>query len=171
MPASPSTANYRIPAATLSIKLSGDADYVDAGNLVDFSYTPSVEKQEHFSARTGIRTKDFTTVTQTGASISFTVDEITARNLSLFLLGDISTDTDGNEVIEPLSNPNLTADIKVTATNTAGPMLDFTGNVTFSPSGDLSLMADDTNYAQIPLTADVNKANDKFGTFTLRQQA
>jgi hypothetical protein len=171
MTASPSTANYRIPAATLSIKMSGDGDYVDAGNLVDFTYTPTVTKKEHFSARTGLRAKDLTVVTEVSAAIKFTVDENTARNLSIFLLGDASTNTAGDLEITPLTNPNLTADIKVIGVNSVGPMLDFEGNVTFSPSGDLNLMADNDDWAQIPLEADVNKSDGKFGTFTIREQA
>lgn len=168
---SPNTGNYRIPAATLSIKMAGDMDYVDAGNLVDFVYTPTVTKKEHFSARTGLRAKDLTVVTEVSAAIKFTVDENTSRNLSLFLLGDVSTNTAGDLEITPLSNPNLTADIKVTGVNSVGPMIDFEGNVTFSPSGDLNLMADNDDWAQIPLEADVNKSNGKFGVFTRREQA
>lgn len=170
MAASPDTRNYRIPAATLEIKLADDGDYVDAGNLVDFVYTPTVTKKEHFSARTGLRAKDLTVVTEVSAAIKFTVDEATARNLSLFLLGDISTNTAGDIEITPLTNPNLTADIRVTGVNSVGPMVDFEGNVTFSPSGDLNLMADNDDWAQIPLDADVNKADGLFGKFTIRQQ-
>lgn len=167
---SPDTRNYRIPAATLAIKFADDIDYVDAGNLVDFVYTPTVTKKEHFSARSGLRAKDLTVVTEVAAAIKFTVDEATKRNLSLFLLGDISTNTAGDIVITPLSNPNLTADIKVTGVNSVGPMIDFEANVTFSPSGDLNLMADNDDWAQIPLDADVNKSDGKFGFFTIRQQ-
>lgn len=171
MPASPSTQNYRIPAAILSIKKTGDVDYVDAGNLVDFVYTPSVTNKEHFSARSGLRGKDFTAVTQVAATIKATLDENTARNVSMFLLATVDTDTDGNEIIDPLTEPNLTVDIKLTATNTIGPMIDFEGNVTISPSGDFNLMADNDDFAQIPLQADVNKANGRYGRFTVRQQA
>ncbi len=171
MGASPDTGNYRIPAATIAIKFATDMDYVDAGNLVDFTYTPTVTKKEHFSARTGLRAKDLTVVTEVSAAIKFTVDENTARNLSLFLLAEVDTNTAGDEIINPLTSPNLTADIKVTGVNSVGPMVDFEGNVTFSPSGDLNLMADNDDWAQIPLEADVNKSDGKFGTFTIRQQA
>jgi hypothetical protein len=168
---SPSILNYRIPAATIKIKKAGDVAYIDAGNLVDFVYTPTITKKEHFSARTGIRAKDKTNVTQSGASIKYTVDEWTSRNIAMFLLADVSTDTDGNIIIDPLTEPNLTVDILVEGTNTEGPQIDFEGNVTISPSGDLELMADNDDYAKIPMSADVNKANGRFGRFTVRPQA
>jgi hypothetical protein len=171
MGASPDTANYRIPAAAVAIKKSTDIDYVDAGNLVNFVYTPSVTKKEHFSGRVGIRAKDFTAVTQVAASIKATLDENTARNVAMFLLGAVDTNTDGDEIIDPLTAPNLTVDIKLTATNTVGPMIDFEGNVTISPSGDFNLMADNDDFAQIPLVADVNKKDGRYGRFTIRQQA
>ncbi|TPN44868.1 hypothetical protein [Mesorhizobium sp. B1-1-7] len=168
---SPDTANYRIPAASIAIKKSTDMDYVDAGNLVDFVYTPAVTKKEHFSGRVGIRAKDFTAVTQVAASIKATLDENTARNVAMFMLATVDTNTDGDEIIDPLTAPNLTVDIKLTATNTVGPMIDFEGNVTISPSGDFNLMADNDDFAQIPLVADVNKADGRYGRFTIRQQA
>ncbi|KQU77703.1 hypothetical protein ASD12_18050 [Mesorhizobium sp. Root102] len=171
MPASPSTANYRIPAAFVEMKLPGDADYVDAGNLVDFVYTPTVTKKEHNTARVGLRAKDFTAVTVVAASIKATLDENTARNIAMFMLSTVDTNTAGDQIIDPLTSPNLTVDIRLTATNTIGPMIDFEGNVTLSPSGDFNLLADNDDFAQIPLIGDVNKADGRFGRFTVRQQA
>ncbi|WP_217577323.1 hypothetical protein [Mesorhizobium sp. GbtcB19] len=171
MPASPDTGNYRIPAATVEIKKADDIAYVSAGNLVDFVYTPTVTKKEHFSASGGLRGKDFTAVTQVAASIKATLDENTARNIAMFMLADVDTNTAGDEIIDPLTQPNLTVDIKLTAVNTIGPMIDFEGNVTISPSGDFNLMADNDDFAQIPLVADVNKKDGRYGRFTVRQQA
>ncbi|MBZ9705383.1 hypothetical protein LB543_01395 [Mesorhizobium sp. ESP7-2] len=171
MGASPDTGNYRIPAAYVLMKLPADMDYVDAGNLVDFVYTPTVAKKEHNSARAGIRAKDFTAVTSVAATIKATFDENTARNIAMFLLATVATNTDGDEIIDPLTSPTLTVDIKLVATNTVGPMIDFEGNVTISPSGDFNLMADNDDFAQIPLSADVNKKDGRYGRFTIRQQA
>lgn len=170
MAASPDIRNYRIPGAIIEAKFTDDMDYVDLGNLVDFQYTPSIEKKEHFSSRSGTRIKDYSVVSQIAAVITLTLDEITSRNLRMFLLGASTTNTAGDEEITPLTAPNLTADIRVTGTNTIGPMIDFLGNVTFAPSGDLSLQADNDDWSQIPLTADVNKSDDRFGLFTVRQQ-
>ncbi|TPI13868.1 hypothetical protein [Mesorhizobium sp. B4-1-1] len=171
MPASPDTGNYRIPAAIIEIKKVSDMAYVNAGNLVDFVYSPTVTKKEHFSASSGLRGKDFTAVTQVAASIKATLDENTARNIAMFMLATVDTNTDGDEIIDPLTDPNQTIDIKLTAVNTIGPMIDFEGNVTISPSGDFNLMADNDDFAQIPLAADVNKKDGRFGRFTIRQQA
>ena len=156
MAASPSTSNYAIPTGKLEIKFSGDADFVDAGNVVNVQYTPTVTKQEHYASRGGARKKDKTVITQVGATMSMAVDEITGRNLAAFFLGTLTTDTAGDFIIEALTDTDKTADIRITGDNDVGPQITLTANVTFSPSGALTLIADNNDFQQIPLDADVN---------------
>ena len=82
MPVSPDVQNYHIGKGIVSFKEAGGATtFVDLGNAPSFVYTPTVEKKEHFSSREGIKTKDFTAITQVGATIKVQLDEITGLNL------------------------------------------------------------------------------------------
>jgi len=64
MPVSPSVENYHIGKGIVSFKETGGSTFVDLGNAPSFVYAPTVEKLEHFSSREGVKTKDFTAVSQ-----------------------------------------------------------------------------------------------------------
>jgi len=63
------------------------------GNTTEFNLTLESEKLDHFSSDSGIRTKDDSTLLELNRTGSFTTDDITAENLALFVLGDVSTVT------------------------------------------------------------------------------
>ena len=107
MPTSPNVQNYHIGKGIVSFKEAGASDFVDLGNAPSFVYTPTIEKLEHFSSREGVKTKDFTAITQTGATITFTLDEITGLNLAFFALAEQGTDTDGNITVSGLSEDRV----------------------------------------------------------------
>jgi hypothetical protein len=103
MPTSPNVQNYHIGKGIVSFKEVGGSTFTDLGNAPKFIYTPTVTKKEHFSSREGIKTKDFTAITEVGATIKVTLDEITGLNLAFFALADTGTDSDGNITLSGLS--------------------------------------------------------------------
>ena len=103
MPTSPDVQNYHIGKGIVSFKETGGSTFTDLGNCPSFVYSPTVEKKEHFQSREGIKTKDFTAITQVGATVKFTLDEITATNLAFFALGDVDTTVPGAITINGLS--------------------------------------------------------------------
>lgn len=165
MPASPSINNYHIGKGIVSFKETGAGSFVDLGNAPSFVYTPNVEKKEHFSSREGIKTKDFTAVTQIGATIKVSLDEITTENLAIFALGEVSGNT-----IHGLSKSEFTGTIKVEGTNDIGQQVDFVADVSFVPSGDFNFITDEDDFTVIELEAEVQKdANGDFGVWTVRE--
>ena len=140
---------------------SGGATFVDLGNAPSFVYTPTVEKKEHFQSREGIKTKDFTAITQVGATIKVQLDEITGLNLSFFALGDLDTTTPGEATINGLSKAEFVGDIKVDGTNDIGQQVDFNATVSFVPSGDFSFITDSDDFTVIELEAEVQKGTDR----------
>jgi hypothetical protein len=171
MPTSPNVQNYHIGKGIVSFKEAGASTYTDLGNAPSFVYTPNVEKKEHFSSREGIKTKDFTAITQVGATIKLQLDEITALNLSFFALADEGTDTDGNTTLSGLSKSEFTGDIKLVGTNDIGQQVDFDATVSFVPSGDVSLITDADDFTVIELEAEVQKGADgSFGKWTIRDE-
>jgi len=168
MPASPDVQNYHIGKGIVSFQEAGGSTFTDLGNAPSFVYTPTVEKKEHFSSREGIKTKDFTAITQIGATIKFVLDEITGTNLAFFALGDVDTTVPGTITINGLSKAEFTGDIKVVGTNDIGQHVDFTATVSFVPSGDFSFITDSDDFSTIEIEAEVMKDTDGFfGVWTI----
>jgi hypothetical protein len=168
MPTSPNVQNYHIGKGIVSFKEAGGSSFVDLGNAPSFVYSPAVEKKEHFSSREGVKTKDFTAITQIGATIKVTLDEITGENLAMFALGEQSTDTDGNAVIRGMTKTEFTGELKVAGTNDIGQHVDWLGTVSFVPSGDFSFITDGDDFTTIEIEAEVMKGADgSFGVWTV----
>jgi hypothetical protein len=171
MPASPSIQNYHIGKGIVSFKQDGAPDFVDLGNAPSFVWTPSIEKKEHFSSREGVKTKDFTAVTQTGATIKVTLDEINGPNLAIFSLGELGTDTDGNATVTAFKNTEIAGIIKVVGTNDIGQQVDYEGRISVVPAGEFSFITDADDFSTLQIEAEVQKGDDgDFGVFTVRDE-
>ena len=171
MPVSPDVQNYHIGKGIVSFKETGasGSTYVDLGNAPKFVYTPNVTKKEHFSSREGVKTKDFTAVTQIGATIKVTLDEISGTNLAMFALATADTTTPDVVILSGLSKAEFVGEIKVTGTNDIGQQIDFDATVSFIPSGDFNFITDSDDFSVIELEAEVMKGTDgSFGTWTIR---
>src|SRR4029077_11118269 len=171
MPASPSIQNYHIGKGIVSFKQDGAPDFVDLGNAPSFVWAPTIEKKEHFSSREGVKVKDFTAVTQTGATIKVTLDEINAQNLAIFSLGDLGTDTDGNGTVSAFKNTEIAGIIKVEGTNDIGQRVDYQGRISVVPSGDFSFITAEDDFSTLEIEAEVQKSDTgDFGIFTVRDE-
>ncbi len=169
MPASPDVQNYHIGKGIVSFQEAGGSTFVDLGNAPSFVCTPAIEKKEHFSSREGIKTKDFTAITQVGATVKFTLDEITGLNLSFFALGEQDTTVPGTITIDGLSKTEFVGDLKMVGTNDIGQKVDWLGTVSFIPEGDFSLITDTDDFTTITITAEVQKdaTTGGFGKWTV----
>jgi hypothetical protein len=163
MPASPSPLNYFIGKGIPSIKIGAALTYNDMGNAPEVEFTPSIESLAHFSSRLGTRTKDREVIIEKGGTLRIVLDEWTMENLSLALLGDISTNSDGDEEIDIMSQNSITAAFKFVGTNEVGAQVTLWLNkVEFKPSSTLGLVSDE--WGQIELTGEVLSDNlGKFG--------
>jgi hypothetical protein len=171
MPTTPNVANYHIGKGIVSFKETGGTGFIDLGNAPTFAYTPAVTKLDHFSSREGVRTKDFTAVTQVGATVKFTLDEITGYNLAFFALAEQGTSTSGDITLSGLSKTQFTGEIKVVGTNEIGQQVDFTATVSFVPSGDFNFVTDKDEWTVINIEAEVQKdAGGNFGVWTIRDE-
>jgi hypothetical protein len=172
MPASPSIQNYNIGKGIVSFKEDGAPAFVDLGNAPSFVWSPTVEKKEHFSSREGVKTKDFTAITQIGATIKLTLDEINGPNLSIFTLGELGTDTDGNITVAAFKKTEIAGVIQVVGTNDIGQKVDYTGRISVNPTGDFSFITDGDDFSALQLEAECQKGDaGDFGIFTVREDA
>ncbi len=165
MPNAPDIRNYSIPRGTFQFTPTGGSATV-LGNVRDCVYTPDITKKDHFSTQVGIRVKDLSVVSQLGANMKMTLDELTDFNLAMYLLGDLET----TGTIGALTSTTITGTLAMTGTNTVGPTLNFTGLVSLQPAGDLTLVQDGDDWLGIPVTAEVLSSSGAYGHWTIVDQ-
>jgi len=85
------TGNYTIGGTRIlfseEISTGVFSEYFDLGNIVSASIAAEIDRLEHFTAKTGTRTKDREVVRQASFSIPFSFDEPNAYNLNLLFMG------------------------------------------------------------------------------------
>ncbi len=163
---SPNVDNYYVGKGIVYIKLEADNDYVDIGNVTSLEFTPSVDKLDHFSSRTGIKQKDKSVVLQLSATLKMVMEEWTARNLTLMLLGDSAgVQSGGVTQIDILVNSALDAQVKFVGANDIGPQWTFEfPSVSFTPSGALNPISDE--WGALEVSGEVQAVDGSFGTAT-----
>lgn len=87
MAVSPSTENYMYSKGSIFFRPEGENGYLHLGNCPAFSLNVELEKAEHFSSMSGIKEKDFSKVIQKSAKGSITMEELSAENLNLVMMG------------------------------------------------------------------------------------
>jgi hypothetical protein len=143
MPEAPSTLNYYLGKGILKFDRF-DADGLptglfDLGNAPAFSILPVVEKLAHYSSRGGVREKDLEVVTLVGATVKFTLDEMSAKNLAMAMLGEVSGAT-----VRGLTTPQLQGEIQFFGTNDVGPNYNAAvWKVSLKPTSELGFISDD----------------------------
>lgn len=158
MATSPDIANYQIPTGKVYFTdANTSVGEVDLGNCVNFSITNEVTTKDHFRSYGGRRTKDKTIITQVGATIKFTLDEITVDNVALFALGDISGGSAGGGTVSGLSKTEFTGTLRIVGDNDVGPKLSWEGVVSLTPAADFFFIQDNDNWNQIQVTANVEE--------------
>lgn len=159
---SPNVENYFVGAGILKWKGVDDSVYRDVGNVSKFEFTSNVTRLKHYSSRTGTRFKDRDVVTQLDATVAITMDEITASNLALSLLGDVTGS--GPIMISILTNANKEGAFRLIGTNDIGAKCQIDlPSVLITPSGALGLINAGT-WGELPLVAEVN-GNITTGSF------
>lgn len=174
LPTTPSDRNYQIPTGVAHLTLaSGNfaGQRLHLGNIVGATTNNDVQTKDHFKNSGGQRTKDKTRITQVGATIKMTLDEITPIAIAIFALGDIEDNSDGSFGIRALTNTALEGFLEITGDNDEGPRVDWEGDVQIVPSGDFSFMKDNDDWNQIPIQMTVLESSDGgFGLWTLTPQ-
>lgn len=169
---SPSTSLYAIGRGILKIGAwSGEtpptwpSGYTDVGNCNEFNLTVTEETLEHFSYRSGLRSKDKIVILESGYEGSFILDEISQNNLLMFFKGTLS----GNTI---RVNQALTKEYAMTFTpdNPEGEDNRFEFHkVKLTPNGDLALIGDEwmsLNFSFEGLSDSANNPNSPWFDIT-----
>ncbi len=162
--ASPNIGNYYVGRGYLTMKLQGESDYSDMGNCTEFTFQAKPTLLEHYSSRVGVRTKDLVVVTELAATLTLALEEFTARNVAIALLG--TANESGTVSIDMFDQPLYYAAMRFTGTNSVGPKWSFDFPlVILTPAKAMNLIsAGSGSWGTIDLQADVLK-DDVTGQF------
>ena len=103
----PDADNYQVGKGIVSFKPDGAADYIDLGNVAELEYTPNIEKLDHYSSRAGTRTKDKSVVQTRSGSLRILMEELTAQNLSMLLMGTVDDAAVGGPTIDIMATDSI----------------------------------------------------------------
>jgi hypothetical protein len=163
----PDVGNLAVGKGFILFKPDTDTAYYHVGNVPTFTFTPKITSLDHFSSMEGTQLKDLSITLQKTGEVKMDMEELTARNLAMLVLGDITEDVDGNPIVNIFSRDSLTGELQFYATNEVGPRwyVDLL-SVQFNPSGDFSPIGE--TFAKLSVTGTVNSVNGVFGTMTLK---
>ena len=167
MGTSPDVLNYYIGKGSVSIKLDGEGVFREVGNVPEIELTPEIEKLEHFSSQSGVKTKDRSVVTRKAGILRIVLDEVTSLNLQLAMVGAISVDTAGDDEIDIMSLSELKGAVQFVGANDIGQQVDISLlSVDFSAGPPCNPISDE--WGQIEITGELLAVAGKFGTMTVR---
>lgn len=167
MAAPPNVLNYYIGKGIVSVKLEGELEYRDVGNVSEFEFTPAIETLDHFSQREGVRTKDRKVVLEKSATLRMVMEEWVAENLALAVLGETEVNTAGDDVIQIFALSEVKAAVRFVGTNDVGNQVDIDlPVVSFQPGSSLTPISDE--WGGIEVNGEVLNEGDGFGTITVR---
>lgn len=157
----PDTLNLSMFQGNVYFTPTGGSEF-HMGNCTRFVFTPTVDKLEHFSRMTPVRTKDLTVTRQIGATVALTLEEVTLENLAIFMQGDPSTSE-----IAGMTFTDQQGTLRFAGTNSVGTQIQWTGLVSFSPAGDFDMLKED--WAEILLSAEVLISDGKYGATSITE--
>jgi hypothetical protein len=151
---SPSTLNlYIAKAFVLFQRLTPvvDASPIHLGKLSGFEYTADVQIAEFYDESQGIRIMIDAAIQQVGGKFKATLNEATAFNFGLYLLGSPNYTTVSAPTVPTYGNQQpTTGTMTVVGTNGKGPRVQrVLTNVLLAPEGNLDAITRD--YGSIPI--------------------
>jgi hypothetical protein len=161
----PNVLNYQVGKAIVSWKPAGASTYRDLGNVSAAALQVNVEFLDHFSSRAGIRSKDRSVPVELAGEVTLTMDEITAENLAMAVLGTVSAQTsndpgyDANastqrSKVDILAASNLDGALRIVGTNSVGRRMQIDlWSVSFKGGSSVAFIGDE--WTEVELTGEV----------------
>lgn len=168
---SPNVENLQVGKGIVSFKKEGDSTFRDLGNAKSMVLTPQVTTLEHFTSRTGIKTRDVLMTLEQKAEVKLVLEEITAQNLQLMVYGSVDLAAVGGPTVEIFGASQVKGSLKFVGTNDVGPKVTMIlDNVSWTPTGDLQMISDEWNNMEVIaaiLPAESGARVGKFGTIQI----
>jgi hypothetical protein len=166
-PVAPSTDGYFIGKGIIVFKPEGETVFRALGNVPEFEFTPSTDTLDHFSSMAGVKTKDKTVVLSKGGELRIVMEELTANNLAMLVLGSVDNTDPDRPKVNIFDVNAVSGEVRFYATNEIGPKWDgvFSG-VDFLPSGSFSPISDE--WGQMEVTGQIKTVGGSFGYWQFR---
>lgn len=143
---SPNTDNYQIGKGVFTFKQEGKSTFRDLGNVESGVLTPKLTTLDHFSSRLGVKSKDKTITLEKAAQFKIVMDEVTADNIAIMVLGTVNEYAVGGPTIEIFSSNSVNGWLRFVGANEVGAQIQMDlYNVSFTPSGDFQVISDEWN--------------------------
>lgn len=154
---SPNTGNYQVGKGVVTFKKEGESTFRDLGNVTSMALTPDLTTLDHFSSRAGTKKKDLVIVLEKKATVKIAMDEVTAANVALMVLGSVDESAVGGPEVQIFDQNAVNGWLRFDGQNEVGAqcLVDLY-NVSFLPSGEFQLISDEFN--NMEATADVQVA-------------
>jgi hypothetical protein len=165
---SPNPLLYYIGKGVVAFKKDGNTDFRDLGNCPVFEVAPEITQLDHYSSRSGVKTKDRTVTTEKSGKVNITLEEWSFENLRLALLGGPleNNSSDNTKSFALFGADQVDGVLKFTGTNDVGPRYEIIVNkVTFVPGKSINPISE--GWGVLELVGNV-LADDagSFGTVT-----
>jgi len=163
----PNTDNYAVGKGKLYIATwtGSTPSYSEMGNCPSIEVEPTLEKLPHYSSQSGYKTKDKNPITQTDYNVNFDCDEITTANLSKFLMGTQSSESNGPTILGLQASDTEYA-LQFVSDNPVGPDYIWTFHkCTITPNGAISLIGEEwmaMSYTAEGLADTANQASSPY---------
>ncbi len=129
------------------------------GNTPEFTVTVTTESYEHFSTQEGTPTQDLSVIINSGGSVGFSLENFSAENLALFLLGESSTYTNPG-IAGFTDSPFVPASAGAIVKFGYYQVANAAGNAVFGITSTNSLLVKTTNGTPVTLTLDTDYTVD-----------
>lgn len=162
----PNTGNLTVSKGILTFKKSGESVFRDMGNAPEIELTLDITTLDHFSSRSGIRSKDLQVVLERTGQVRFVLEEWVPDNLALWGMGTVDELMAGGAGFDIMSEDAISGELKFTGQNEVGAqLLAHLHNVRITPSASLNLIQDD-DWGGIEVTGELllSESTNKFGT-------
>lgn len=172
---SPNVDNYFIGKGILYVAPVGTAftsppaanGWRDVGNVPELELTPNVERLDHFSSREGTRLKDRSVAIEVGATLRVVMEEGTAQNFGLALLGDVDENAAGGPEVSLFTDINKSVAVWFVGASDIGARADLRiPRVDLIPSSGINFIGAD-DWGNMEIEADIVSVNGDFGTLQL----
>lgn len=143
--------------------------FLDLGNCPSIELTPNFTTLDHFSSRSGVKTRDKRIITEQLMELKVVMEEWAAQNLALMLAGAVDMTDPSLPLVNLGVNPVNTGEFRFYGTNAVGPKWTVIfPSVDFIPSGTLALISDEWGNMEVTGSMLADSNTGSFGTMQVR---
>jgi len=165
---SPSTGNLQVGKGIYEFMPTGFSEFRDMGETRECEVTLNVEELEHFTQRSGIKSKDLIVTLQRQGTIRSIFEEFTPFNIAMWALGTVDEAAPGGATVSIMSEESITGKVRFRQRNDVGPRWNIElFNVRYKPSASINFISDEWGGIEVEGEILFSADDDGFGFLQL----